>query len=46
MVTPREANMTMENKPFEDVSPIKNSDYTIESWLFKKDPFFTVFKKT
>ena len=30
MVTPREANMTMESKPFEDVSPIKSNDYTIE----------------
>ena len=26
IITPRKENMTMENQPFEDVSPIKNGD--------------------
>ena len=27
--TPRKTNMTMENQPFEDISPIKNDDFPL-----------------
>ena len=28
-VTPQKTNMTMENQPFADVSPIKNGDFPV-----------------
>ena len=32
-VTPRKPNMTMENEPFADVSPIKNGDFPMSCML-------------